>query len=141
MVTAMREMWNGLEADKRDVLAQIMRYAIAGFSITIAIAISYWVVALWLDPNLSLALVFIVFNFVSYVVHGRYSFRGHGGRDNPGTRNVKFFIVNMTGFAVNQFWVWLLVKHLDGPTWWPTIPFVLVTPWLTFALHRKWVYA
>jgi hypothetical protein len=34
----------------------------------------------------------------------------------------------------------MLVKQLGGPTWWPIIPFIFVTPWVTFALHRRWVY-
>ena len=47
----------------------------------------------------------------------------------------------MLGFVVNQVFVWSLVKQLDGPTWWPTVPMVLFTPLLTFALHRRFVYA
>lgn len=137
----MRETWQRLDPARRTVLLQIARYALAGLLITIAFAFAYWVVAQWMDPNLALALVFVVFNFVSYAAHGRFSFKDHGARDNPARRNMRFFLVNVGGFLVNQFWVWLLVKHLGGPTWWPTVPFVLVTPWLTFALHRKWVYA
>jgi NAD kinase len=32
------------------------------------------------------------------------------------------------------------VKHLGGPTWWPTVPMVLVTPLVTFSLLRRFVY-
>ena len=49
--------------------------------------------------------------------------------------------INIFGFALNQAFVWYLVKYLDGPTWWPTIPMVLFTPLLTFALHRRFVYS
>ncbi|MCM8557946.1 GtrA family protein [Sphingomicrobium sediminis] len=137
----MRKTWEALEPGQREVAVQVLRYAVAGFGITAAFSLAYWIVAHWVDPNVSLAIVFIVFNFVSYLIHGRFSFRGHGARDNPGKRNARFLTVNLAGFALNQFWVWLLVKELGGETWWPTIPFLFVTPWLTFALHRKWVYA
>ena len=121
---------------------QIMRYAVAGGLITVAFAAAYWAVAELggIDPNLSLALVFVVFTGISYIVHGRFSFAGHGERDRPHVRGLRFAIVNVAGFALNQFWVWWLVKDLGGETWWPTVPIVLVTPWLTFAAHRMWVY-
>ena len=61
---------------------------------------------------------------------------------SPGcTRGARFMVVNIIGFLVNQFFVWLLVKQLGGPTWWPTIPIIFVTPLLTFALHRRFVYS
>ena len=141
MVTAMRTHWQAIDPARRTMLVQVLRYAIAGFGITVLFSAAYWVVAQFMDPNLALALVFVVFNFVSYAVHGRYSFAGHGGRDNPARRNARFLAVNLAGFALNQFWVWVLVKELGGATWWPVIPFCFVTPWLTFAAHRKWVYA
>ena len=120
-----------------------IRYAVAGLVITIAFSVCYWAVAelLRVDPNLALALVFVVFSVVSFVAHGRFSFAGHGERDRPHVRLTRFFIVNILGFLANQFFVWLLVKRLGGATWWPIIPFVFVTPWLTFVLHRRWVYA
>lgn len=125
------------------VAIQAIRYGIAGLLITILFSASYWAVTdlAGIDPMLSLTIVFVVFSGVSYVAHGAFSFRGYGGRDRHHVRATRFFIVNLAGFALNQFFVWLLVKQLGGPTWWPIIPFIAVTPWVTFALHRKWVYA
>lgn len=128
---------------RRTILLQALRYAVAGLAITLAFSAAYWLVAelTGMDPNVALALVFVVFSAISYVTHGAFSFAGHGERDRPHLRMTRFFVVNILGFLANQFWVWLLVKRLDGATWWPIIPFVLVTPWLTFVLHRRWVYA
>jgi putative flippase GtrA len=53
----------------------------------------------------------------------------------------RFLAVNVLGYLVNQGFIWLLVKQLDGPTWWSVIPMVFVTPLLTFTLHRRFVYA
>ena len=89
----------------------------------------------------SLAIVFLFFSGVSYLVHGAFTFKDHGERDNHHVRGSRFLAINILGFIVNQGFVWLLVKYLDGPTWWPTIPMVLFTPLLTFALHRRFVYA
>lgn len=131
------------EPEHRAVAMQAIRYAAAGLVITVAFSACYWAVAEFfrIDPNLSLALVFVVFCGISFVTHGAFSFAGHGERDRPHVRLTRFFVVNILGFVANQFFVWLLVKKLGGPNWWPVIPFILVTPWLTFILHRKWVYA
>ena len=130
------------DRERRTIALQAARYAFAGLVITLLFSASYWAVTDLggLDPMLSLTVVFLVFTAISYFTHGAFSFRGHGGRDRQHVRASRFLVVNVIGFLVNQFWVWLLIKQLGGPTWWPIIPFVLVTPWVTFALHRRWVF-
>ena len=142
MATSVKVLLGGTEVSWA-VMRQAARYAFAGLVITLLFSAAYWAVAELggIDPMLSLAMVFVVFSGISYVTHGAFSFRGHGERDRHHVRATRFFIVNLLGFALNQFFVWLLVKQLGGPTWWPIVPFVAVTPWVTFALHRKWVYS
>ncbi len=132
-----------IDPERRTVLLQLIRYALAGFAITVAVAASYWGVTegLNIDPMISFTIVFLVFSVISYVTHGEFSFKGHGTRDQHHVRMGRFLAVNLLGYLVNQGFIWLLVKQLDGPTWWPTIPMVFVTPLLTFALHRRFVYA
>ena len=138
---------NRLDQERRAVAVQMLRYAIAGGLITLAVAASYWAIAeaFDVDPMVSLAIVFIVFSGISYLVHGAFTFKDHGERDvqqvGHHVRGSRFLAINILGFVVNQGFVWFLVKYLDGPTWWPTIPMVLVTPLLTFALHRRFVYS
>lgn len=135
--------FRSIEPARRDALVQLVRYAIAGGLITVAVAASYWALAEFggVDPMISLAIVFTFFSIVSYLIHGAFSFRGHGARDNHHVRGARFLAVNLIGFALNQGFIWLLVKQLGGPTWWPTLPMILVTPLVTFALHRRYVYA
>ena len=132
-----------LDHERRAVAVQMLRYAVAGGAITLAVAASYWAIAEYLgvDPMVSLAIVFLFFSGVSYLVHGAFTFKNHGTRDRHHVRGTRFLAINILGFVVNQGFVWYLVKYLDGPTWWPTIPMVLFTPLLTFALHRRFVYA
>jgi putative flippase GtrA len=132
-----------LDPEQRSVLFQLVRYALAGLAITLAVAGSYWAITdlLHVDPMISFTIVFIVFSLISYVTHGEFSFRGHGTRDQHHIRMSRFLAVNVLGYLVNQGFIWLLVKQLGGPTWWPTIPMVFVTPLLTFTLHRKFVYS
>ena len=132
-----------LDPGHRAMAAQLIRYGLAGGIITLAVAGSYWALAEYghVDPMVSLAIVFLFFSGVSYVTHGAFSFRDHGERDRPHVRGARFLAVNVLGFALNQAFVWYLVKYLGGPNWWPTVPMVLVTPLITFALHRRYVYS
>lgn len=134
---------NNLGHERRTVLLQLLRYGLAGLAITLAAAGSYWAITdlLHIDPMASYGIVFLVFSGISYISHGEYSFRGHGERDRHHIRMGRFFAINVLGFLVNQLFIWVLVKQLGGPTWWPTIPMVFLTPLLTFALHRRFVYA
>ncbi|MCL6741399.1 GtrA family protein [Sphingomonas sp. RB56-2] len=126
----------------RTIAEQMSRYAIAGLGITLAVAASYWALAELgqIDPMISLAIVVPIFGAISYITHGSFSFRGHGERDRHHIRAGRFVFVALVTFLLNQFHVWLLVKQLGGPTWWPTIPMVLVTPLVTFVLLRRYVY-
>ena len=130
--------FHNLGHERRAVLLQLVRYGLAGLAITLAAAGSYWAITdlLHVDPMASYGIVFLVFSGISYITHGEFSFRGHGERDRHHIRMGRFFAINVLGFLV-----WLLVKQLGGPTWWPTIPMVFLTPLLTFALHRRFVYA
>ena len=129
--------------DHQEVIGQIVRFGLTGGLLTLLVAGGYWVVAHFfgVEPMLSMTLNYLVFTALGYVLHSRFSFRGHGERDRPALRTVRFFTVNTTGFLANQFFVWLLVKQMGGPVWWSVIPIVLVTPLLTFSLNRRWVFA
>jgi putative flippase GtrA len=128
--------------EHRVVTVQMTRYAIAGLTITLAVAGSYWALAEFagIDPMISLTLVYLVFSTVSYITHGSFSFKGHGERDRHHVRATRFVIVTIIGFCINQFFVWLLVKEMGGPTWWPTVPIIFVTPLVIFTLLRRYVY-
>lgn len=134
---------HSLGHEKRAMLLQLFRYAFAGMAITLLVAASYWAITeyLHIDPMISFTIVFLVFSAISYFTHGAFSFKGHGERDRHHVRMFRFVLVNLIGFAVNQGFIWLLVKQMGGPTWWPTIPIIFVTPLLTFTLHRRFVYA
>lgn len=139
----MRSTWEKLDEETRMVAGQIVRYAFSGLLITLGVAFTYWALTEWagIPPLVSNTIAFVGFTFVSYLTHSHYTFRGHGSRDRPALRTARFFVTNIAGYLTNQFWVWWLVHHLGGETWWPTVPMVFVTPWLTFFLQRRWVYS
>jgi putative flippase GtrA len=129
--------------DNKDLFAQIVRFGLTGVLLTLLVAGGYWILAdvFGVEPMVSMTVNYLVFTALGYVLHSRFSFRGHGSRDNARARTIRFFTVNTSGFLANQFFIWLLVKHLGGPVWWSVIPIVFVTPLLTFSLNRRWVFA
>jgi putative flippase GtrA len=130
------------DKERLALIGQVARFGVTGLFLTVLVAGGYWLVEriFRIDPNLSLALVFVAVTGLGYILHSRFSFKGHGSRDQAHVRTVRFFVTNVSGFLANQFFVWLLVKQMGGPTWWPVIPIVLVTPILTFTLNRRWVF-
>jgi putative flippase GtrA len=132
-------MTNG---ERMILLGQLVRYAITGGLASIVNIAIYWVGATFLgvNPNLAMLIGYVGAVVTGYVVHSRWSFRGHGRRDNVVRTGGRFFLVSLVSLALNSFWVWLLVEHFGGPTWWP-IPLVLgVTPLAIFWLNRRWVF-
>ena len=57
------------------------------------------------------------------------------------SRQLKFFVVQALGLALNLAFTWILTGPLlHGPAWVPLVPCVLVTPFATFALNRQLVF-
>jgi putative flippase GtrA len=65
------------------LFGQLVRYALTG-GLASGVNISvYWLLAArGMDPNLAWAIGFAAAVLVGYVVHSRWSFRGHGKRVN-----------------------------------------------------------
>lgn len=128
--------------ERLKLIGQVIRFGMVGGLLTVLVAGAYWAVAEFfaIDPMVSMTLVYLFFTGLGYILHSRVSFKDHGSRDQMHIRTVRFFITNTAGFVSNQFFVWLLVKVLGGPTWWPVIPIIFVTPLLTFTLNRRWVF-
>ena len=124
------------------LLGQLIRFGMVGGFVTALGVVAYYVPATWLGvaPLLANLLGYAVAMAFGYVMHSRISFRGHGSRDNAVQRTGRFFIVSRVSLGLNSLWVWSLVEYLNGPTWWPVLPMLFVTPLVTFSLNRHWVF-
>jgi putative flippase GtrA len=125
------------------LLGQLTRYAVTGGFVTALGAGVYWVTATFFGvaPLLANVLAYAIAVALGYVLHSRWSFRGHGRRDNVARTTSRFFVVSLVSFGLNSLFVWVLTGPLQGPTWWPVVPMLFVTPLVTFALNRRWVFA
>ena len=132
------------------MIGQLLRFGVTGLAVTAFYAAVYWPIATFGDrlihlgggavwPLIAVVIAFASATAVGNVAHSRFSFRGHGTRD-PRTAH-RFVVVQLFGFGLNALFTWVLTGPLfGGPTWWPLVPAVAVTPLATFWLQRNWVY-
>jgi putative flippase GtrA len=135
----------GMKQDDRPgvLIGQIGRFVISGGLATALNVAVYWVVAvpLRVEPLLANLLGYLAAMVSGYVLHSRWSFKGHGRRDDPVRTTSRFFIVSLVSLGLNSLWVWLLTDFFALAPSWPIIPMLVVTPLVTFALNRRWVFA
>ena len=134
-------MLSTLSPERRSVLAQLTRFVISGAAVTALGVGVYAIVALVLrwHPQLGNFLAYAVAMATGYVMHSKWSFRGHGAERTHATK-VRFVIVSLVSYALNSFWVWLLYSRLHFTRAVPILPMLFVTPAVTFLLNRQWVF-
>jgi putative flippase GtrA len=125
------------------MIAQFIRFGITGRLVTalgLAVYAAYAVAARG-NPQVANLLAYLVAAATGYVLHSRWSFRGHGRRGDLRRTTSRFAIVSLISYACNSFWVWLFTQPLGLPPAWPMLPMLFVTPAVTFVLNRQWVFA
>jgi putative flippase GtrA len=134
-------MLTALHPERRRLLGQLIRFIISGALVTALGVGVYALVALVLrwHPQLGNFLAYVIAVATGYVMHSKWSFRGHGSDRTHGTK-FKFVIVSIISYALNSLWVWLLFTHLELGRAAPILPMLFVTPVVTFALNRQWVF-
>ena len=124
-----------------ETFGQLVRFAIVGFSLAAVYSAIYWYLATYvMPPMLAVVVAFLVSASLGFVLHSRWSFRGHGRREDNRLK-IKFLLVQSSGFLLNEIFTWVLTGPLvHGPTWWPLVPAIFVTPLATFIFNRLWVF-
>lgn len=123
-----------------ETFGQLVRFAIVGFSLAAVYSAIYWYLATYvMAPVLAVVVAFIVAVSLGFVLHSRWSFRGHGKREDQAMK-IKFLAVQGSGFLLNELFTFVLTGPLHGATWWPLVPAIFVTPLATFILNRQLVF-
>ena len=123
-----------------ETMGQLVRFAIVGFSLAAVYSAIYWYLATYVMPPVAAVVIaFAVAVSIGFVLHSRWSFRGHGAREDRQLK-IKFLLVQGSGFVLNEAFTWVLTGPMHGPTWWPLIPAIFVTPLATFALNKQLVF-
>ena len=124
-----------------DTFFQLVRFAIVGFFLAGVYSAIYYLLARYvMNEELAVAIAFLVSVSIGFVLHSRWSFRGHGQREDH-LLKIKFLAVQSSGFLLNEIFTWVLTGPLvHGPIWWPILPAVFITPLATYALNRQLVF-
>ena len=123
-----------------ETLGQLARFAIVGFSLAAVYSAIYWYLATYfMTPVLAVVIAFLVSVSIGFVLHSRWSFRGHGRREDNALK-IKFLLVQISGFVLNEIFTYVLTGPLHEPTWWPLVPAIFFTPLATFILNRQLVF-
>ena len=124
------------------LLGQLLRYGITGAILALAFALVYEAVlrGIGAGPQIANGLAFLASTALGYVMHSRWSFRGHAQSDALAPQALKFLVVNVASFGANVFWVWLLVDCLHLSPHAPLLPILGLTPWLSFWVNRNWTF-
>jgi putative flippase GtrA len=124
------------------LLGQLIRFVIAGGITTGLYTLVYSPLAGLGITSEQVANIcgYLVAMTSGYLLHSKWSFRGHGAEASK--TSWRFFTVSLVSFGLNTMFVWILTDDtmLAGPWWWPLVPILFVTPLVTFALNRFWVF-
>lgn len=125
------------------MFAQLGRYAVAGATAAAVYALVYLLVAGQLPAGQAAFAVvpaFLISLFVSFQLHSRWSFAGHGSREEKIAQPLRFLVIQAVGLVTNFVITYVVTAVLLAPNWVALVPSLTLTPLLTFALQRHWVF-
>lgn len=125
------------------VKGQLVRYGISGVILAVFYSAVYWVLAAQagIPALIANTAAFLVSLAAGWLIHSRWSFRGHGPSERPALAYGRYFLVNVAAYGLNSFWVWLIVLRLGGSVELSLLPILGATPWICFWINRRWTFA
>lgn len=136
----------GLDTTRRGphavVAGQALRYGMVGALLSGLYSVNLWGLATYarLPVQTANAIAFLVNLAAGWWLHSRWSFRGFGAPGRERRAQAAFVAGNLAAYALNCFWVWLIVQRLGKPVAWSLLPIVTVTPACNFMLNRILVF-
>ncbi|GGY35798.1 polysaccharide biosynthesis protein GtrA [Bacterioplanes sanyensis] len=121
----------------RQLLGQLLRFGLVGGLATLVhLGVAFFVLQQW--PQLSAFWVnlvaFVVAFQVSFWGHSRFTFRQQG-------HWLKFLTVTVTGFAINNSFLWLFLTLGVEDSFVAICLSVALVPLFVFVASRLWVFA
>lgn len=127
------------------MLGQLVRFGIVGGLSTLIYSAVYLPLTIWVFPReqavYAVPFAFAVAVTLGYVMHSRWSFKGHGTRQPGLKQQAQFVGVQASGMALNALVTWIGTAHFGLPAWAPLLPAVGLATIFTFILNRWLVFA
>ena len=126
-------------------MGQLVRFGIAGGVSTLIYSAVYLPLTIWVfrraDAVYAVPFAFAVAVTAGFFLHSRWSFKGHGTRQQGGAQQIKFVMVQASGMGLNAAITWVGTALLGYPAWAPLLPAVAIATIFTFILNRWLVFA
>ena len=125
-----------------ELLRQALRYGLSGGLLAALYSAIYWSLAArcGVPAQAANAAAFGVNLGIGWLLHSRWSFRGHGLPGRERQAMVRFLGVNLVGYGLNCLWVWLIVGLARQPVAFSVVPIVTLTPAVNFLLSRLFIF-
>ena len=129
--------------NSQGVTGQLVRYVISGAILALFYSAVYWTLATQTPVPALVAntLAFLVSLATGWMIHSRWSFRGHGPSRRGTLAYGRYFLVNAAAYGLNSFWVWMIVIRSGGSVALSIVPILGITPWVCFWINRRWTFA
>lgn len=126
----------------RGLTGEALRYVVSGLVLAALYSAVYWTLAARLGVPVLVAntIAFAVNLMAGWTLHSRWSFANRRTAGPARIAYAGYFAINFASYALNSLWVWAIVDRLHGSVGLSIIPVVTVTPALTFALNRAWIF-
>ena len=127
------------------MLGQLIRFGISGGISTLIYIAVYAPLATYVFEQrhavYAVPFAFAVAVTAGFFLHSRWSFKGHGTRDQGVKQQVKFVMVQASGMALNAAITWAGTALLGLSPLVPLLPAVAIAMVFTFMLNRWLVFA
>jgi putative flippase GtrA len=124
---------------KRHLLSQLFRFGLVGGAATLVNSVVFILLVdkLKLAPLLGNFLAFVVAFFVSYFGHSWWTFKH---KQHSHEKLMKFLVTSLVSLGLNSLFVWTFMHLLHQSAYIATLPMIFITPLLTFAISKYWVF-
>lgn len=124
---------------KKHLFGQLFRFGIVGGLATLVNSAVFVLLVdkLKLAPLLGNFLAFLAASFVSYFGHSWWTFK-HTKHSHE--KLMKFLLTSLINLGLNSLFVWILMHLLHQSAYIATLPMIFITPLITFAISKYWVF-
>ncbi len=122
---------------KIELFSQISKFGVVGLTATLTYSLVFMLalrVLLWSEQAGNL-LGFVIAFSISWSGHYFWTFKASGFHTVP-----RFLITALCGYALNSFFVFVIITKLALPDFFVLPLMISITPTMTFLLARYWAF-
>ena len=126
---------------KGETFGLIFKFGAVGIAATLSHALAFILILRllgWTEQASNLA-AFIIAFLLSWSGHYFWTFQKNGAQ-TIGQTMPRFFVVALSGYALNALFVFVVITKLAQPDFYVLPLMIFITPLMTFLLSRYWAF-